>query len=40
MCAIMFSTVLNGLEVDKVDSENDKRTCIYTQLFLEICRNM
>ena len=32
--AIAFSARLNGLQVDQVDRENDKRTSTYTQLVL------
>ena len=32
--AITFSARLNGLQVDQVDRENDKRTSTYTQLVL------
>ena len=32
--AIAFSARLNGLQVDQVDKENDKRTSTYTQLVL------
>ena len=31
---IAFSARLNGLQVDQVDRENDKRTSTYTQLVL------
>ena len=32
--SIAFSARLNGLQVDQVDRENDKRTSTYTQLVL------
>ena len=32
ICAIAFSAGLNGLQVDQVDRENDKRISTYTQL--------
>ena len=32
--ATAFSARLNGLQVDQVDRENDKRTSTYTQLVL------
>ena len=32
--AITFSARLNGLQVDQVDRENDKRISTYTQLVL------
>ena len=32
--AIAFSARLNGLQVEQVDRENDKRTSTYTQLVI------
>ena len=36
--AIAFSARLNGLQVDQVDRENDKRTSTYTQLHVVLSK--